>query len=84
MLAAAGMRVAVADIDGASAEAVAAELRDGGARTIAVAVDVADFASVNAIYGRYVTDPPPARSTVGIGSLPKGARIEIEAIARLA
>ena len=46
-------------------------------------VDMADFAAVNAIYARFVTDPPPARSTVAVAALPKGARVEIEAIARL-
>lgn len=46
-------------------------------------VDMADFAIVNAIYGRFVSDPPPARSTVGVAALPKGARVEIEVIARL-
>ena len=40
-----------------------------------------DFAAVNAIYGRFVPDPPPARSTVGVAALPKGGRVEIEAIA---
>ena len=30
-----------------------------------------------------LADPPPARSTVGVAALPKGARVEIEAIARL-
>ena len=44
-------------------------------------VDMADFASVNAIYGRFVTDPPPARSTVGVAALPKGALVEIEVVA---
>jgi 2-iminobutanoate/2-iminopropanoate deaminase len=42
-----------------------------------------DFVKVNAIYGRFVSDPPPARSTVGVAALPKGARVEIEVIARL-
>ena len=46
-------------------------------------VDMADFAIVNAIYGRAVGDPPPARSTVGVAALPKGARVEIEVIAHL-
>jgi 2-iminobutanoate/2-iminopropanoate deaminase len=46
-------------------------------------VDMDDFAKVNAIYGRFVSDPPPARSTVGVAALPKGARVEIEVIARL-
>ncbi len=46
-------------------------------------VDMDDFAIVNRIYGRFVSDPPPARSTVGVAALPKGARVEIEVIARL-
>ena len=45
--------------------------------------DMGDFAAVNAIYGRFVTDPPPARSTVGVAALPKGARVEIDVVARL-
>jgi len=52
-------------------------------KTTIFLVDMADFGTVNAIYGRYVSDPPPARSTVGVASLPKGARVEIEAVARL-
>ena len=51
-------------------------------KTTIFLVDMGDFATVNAIYGRYVSDPPPARSTVGVAALPKGARVEIEAIAR--
>ena len=52
-------------------------------KTTIFLVDMADFATVNAIYGRFMSDPPPARSTVGVASLPKGARVEIEAVARL-
>jgi 2-iminobutanoate/2-iminopropanoate deaminase len=52
-------------------------------KTTIFLVDMADFATVNAIYGRFVADPPPARSTVGVAALPKGARVEIEVIARL-
>jgi 2-iminobutanoate/2-iminopropanoate deaminase len=44
--------------------------------------DLADFAAVNAIYAKHVVDPPPARSTVAVAALPKGAQIEIEVIAR--
>jgi 2-iminobutanoate/2-iminopropanoate deaminase len=36
---------------------------------------------VNAIYARFMPEPPPARSTIGVGGLPKGALVEIEAIA---
>jgi 2-iminobutanoate/2-iminopropanoate deaminase len=52
-------------------------------KTTVFLVDMADFGAVNAIYGRFVSDPPPARSTVAVAGLPKGARVEIEAIARL-
>ena len=52
-------------------------------KTTIFLVDMGDFATVNAIYGRYMSDPPPARSTVAVAALPKGARVEIEAVARL-
>ncbi|HEY4189373.1 MAG TPA: RidA family protein [Candidatus Limnocylindrales bacterium] len=52
-------------------------------KTTIFLVDMADFSAVNAIYGRFVGDPPPARSTVGVAALPKGARVEVEVIARL-
>jgi 2-iminobutanoate/2-iminopropanoate deaminase len=52
-------------------------------KTTIFLVDMADFATVNAIYGRSVGDPPPARSTVGVAALPKGARVEIEVVARV-
>ena len=41
-----------------------------------------DFAAVNAVYARFMPDPPPARSTVQVAALPKGGLVEIEAIAR--
>ena len=56
---------------------------DDVVKTTIFLVDIDDFAKVNAIYGRFVSDPPPARSTVGVAALPKGARVEIEVIARL-
>ena len=43
--------------------------------------DMADFAAVNEIYGQYFMDNPPARATVEVSALPKGVKIEIEAIA---
>jgi 2-iminobutanoate/2-iminopropanoate deaminase len=52
-------------------------------KTTVFLADMADFAAVNAVYGRFVSDPPPARSTVQAAALPKGGRVEIEAIARL-
>ena len=44
-------------------------------------VDLADFAAVNEVYGRRFSSAPPARSTVQVAALPKGARVEIEMIA---
>ena len=50
-------------------------------RTTIYLVDLADFTTVNEIYGRYVRQPFPARATVGVAALPRGARVEIDAIA---
>ena len=44
-------------------------------------VDLGDFAAVNEIYGKRFAEAPPARSTVQVAALPKGARVEIEMIA---
>ncbi len=66
---------AVLDAAGTTWEAVV--------KTTIFLVDMGDFATVNGIYGRFVGDPPPARSTVGVAALPKGARVEIEVVARL-
>jgi 2-iminobutanoate/2-iminopropanoate deaminase len=44
-------------------------------------VDMADFAKVNEVYGRYFPSAPPARATVAVAALPKGARVEIDAVA---
>jgi 2-iminobutanoate/2-iminopropanoate deaminase len=52
-------------------------------KTTIFLADMADFATVNGVYARFVTDPPPARSTVAVAALPKGGRVEIEAIARI-
>ena len=43
--------------------------------------DIDDYATVNDVYSEHVADEPPARSAVGVASLPKGASVEIEAIA---
>ncbi|MBM4269111.1 MAG: RidA family protein [Deltaproteobacteria bacterium] len=49
-------------------------------RTTIYLVDMADFASVNAIYAGVFGVARPARATVAVAALPKGARIEIDAI----
>jgi 2-iminobutanoate/2-iminopropanoate deaminase len=52
-------------------------------KTTIYLVDLAEFSAVNAVYASYFASPAPARATVQVAALPKGARIEIEAIARL-
>jgi 2-iminobutanoate/2-iminopropanoate deaminase len=44
-------------------------------------VDFADFPALNEVYRKFFPDPPPARSTIGVAALPKGARVEIEVVA---
>lgn len=51
-------------------------------RTTIYLVDLGDFAKVNELYGKRFTAPYPARATVGVAALPRGARVEIDAIAR--
>ena len=51
-------------------------------KTTIYLVDLAEFATVNEIYAEFVRPPYPARATVGVATLPRGARVEIEAIAR--
>ena len=43
--------------------------------------DMGEFAKMNAVYGEFFAQNPPARSTVQVAALPKGARIEIECVA---
>lgn len=43
--------------------------------------DLNDFAAVNEVYGKRFPNAPPARSTVQVAALPKGARVEIDLIA---
>lgn len=42
---------------------------------------MSDFAAMNEMYAQYFADTPPARSTIAVAALPRGARVEIEAIA---
>ncbi len=50
-------------------------------KTTLYLLDMNDFVRVNAIYAEYFSETPPARATVAVAGLPKGARFEIEAIA---
>jgi 2-iminobutanoate/2-iminopropanoate deaminase len=64
-------------------------LRAGGTdftqvvKTTVFLVDMADFALMNEVYAEFFGDHRPARSTVAVAALPRGARVEIEAIAVL-
>ena len=53
-------------------------------RTTVYLTSLEDFAAMNEVYARYFGDHRPARSTVQVSALPRGARVEIDAIASLA
>jgi 2-iminobutanoate/2-iminopropanoate deaminase len=50
-------------------------------KTTVFLTDINDFQAMNEVYALFMTDPFPARSTVPVGSMPKGGMVEIEAIA---
>jgi 2-iminobutanoate/2-iminopropanoate deaminase len=64
------------------AAAAGASLADAVRMGIYV-TDMSTFAEVNEAYGAYFPDGPPARSTIGVASLPLGARVEIDAVIAL-
>jgi 2-iminobutanoate/2-iminopropanoate deaminase len=50
-------------------------------KTTVFLVDMADFAAMNEVYAKRFGEHRPARSTVGVASLPRGFRVEIECVA---
>lgn len=50
-------------------------------KTTVYLVDMGAFSEMNGVYGRYFAQGPPARSTVAVAALPRGAQVEIDAIA---
>lgn len=68
-------------------ENLRAVLREAGSdfsqvvKTTVFLVDMADFAGMNEVYGKAFGEHRPARSTVAVAALPRGARVEIEVIA---
>jgi 2-iminobutanoate/2-iminopropanoate deaminase len=52
-------------------------------KTTVFLVDMADFTAMNAVYAAEFGDHRPARSTVAVAALPRGARVEIDAVAVL-
>jgi 2-iminobutanoate/2-iminopropanoate deaminase len=88
-----GAMVGAGDVEAETRQVLAnlsAVLAAGGAsaaqvvRTTVYLVDLADFARVNALYAELFNgDVAPARACVQVAALPKGARVEIDAIAQL-
>jgi 2-iminobutanoate/2-iminopropanoate deaminase len=56
---------------------------DKALKTTVFLKDMGDFSKMNAVYGEFFPENPPARSTVQVAALPKGGAIEIEVIATL-
>ena len=50
-------------------------------KTTVLLADIADFAAMNAVYAEYFTENKPARAAFAVKDLPRGALVEIEAIA---
>jgi len=53
---------------------------DGVVRLGLYVTDLGDFATVNAVMAEYFTAPYPARSTIQVSALPKGAVVEVDAV----
>jgi 2-iminobutanoate/2-iminopropanoate deaminase len=68
-------------------ENLGAVLKAGGSsyanvvKTTVFLTDLNDFAGMNSVYSEFFPDAAPARSTIQVAALPKGAKVEIEAIA---
>ena len=68
-------------------ESIGALLKAGGlsfpdvVRTTVFLADMDDFAAMNEVYGKYFSEPCPARATVQVTRLPRDSRIEIDVIA---
>lgn len=58
--------------------------RDDVVKITAYLSDMQDFAAFNAVYVSYFPEQPPARATVAVAGLPRGVRVEIDAIALVA
>jgi 2-iminobutanoate/2-iminopropanoate deaminase len=52
-------------------------------KVTAYLTDLGDFGTFNDVYGEFFKDEPPARATIGIAALPKGAKVEVECVARI-
>jgi 2-iminobutanoate/2-iminopropanoate deaminase len=61
--------------------AAAGSSMDRVLKTTVFLTDLKDFQAVNEVYARHFSSPYPARSTIQVAALPRGAKVEIEAIA---
>ena len=52
-------------------------------KVTAYLTDMGDFPAFNDVYATYFDEEPPARATVGVAALPKGARVEVDCIAAI-
>jgi 2-iminobutanoate/2-iminopropanoate deaminase len=52
-------------------------------KTTVYLADLGDFPAMNAVYGKFFPQDPPARATVEVSKLPAGARVEIDAVASI-
>ena len=50
-------------------------------KTTVLLADIAEFAAMNAVYAEFFAEPYPARAAYQVAALPRGAKVEIEAIA---
>jgi len=50
-------------------------------KTTVFLADMKEFSGMNEVYATFFSEPPPARATVAAAGLPRGARVEIEAVA---
>ena len=64
-------------------EAAGAKLTDAVRMTIYASDLANDWTEINDVYGSFFGDAPPARATVGVAALPKGVRVEIDAVVAL-
>jgi 2-iminobutanoate/2-iminopropanoate deaminase len=70
-------------------QSLAAVLKAAGAslsevvKVTAYLTDMGDFPEFNEAYSEFFSSDPPARATVGVAALPKGARVEVECIAQV-
>ena len=64
----------------AAVAAAAGGTLDDAAKLTVYLTDLSDFATVNEVMARHVSEPYPARAAVGVSQLPRGAAVEIEGI----